>query len=78
MKFAIKFWIIVLFILISLEMLLFSCGVNHNNNDHINIKYRGSGNDEFYIVQIDSCEYIVFSGTYKGCIIHKQNCKNHK
>lgn len=33
--------------------------------------------DEFYVVAIDGCEYVVYHGVQKGGIIHKQNCKNH-
>lgn len=32
----------------------------------------------FYIKEIDSCEYIIFRGEYAPSIIHKANCKNHK
>lgn len=29
------------------------------------------------IVEIDGCEYIIYSAHNQGNIIHKQNCKNH-
>lgn len=44
-------------------------------------KYHGAihgiGNDEFYIIYVDSCEYVIYNGVQKGGIIHKANCKNH-
>lgn len=36
----------------------------------------GSMTAGIFIVTIDSCEYVVYSGTYKGNIVHKENCSN--
>lgn len=33
--------------------------------------------DYFYVITVDSCEYVVYSGSYNGGIVHKANCKNH-
>jgi hypothetical protein len=30
------------------------------------------------VVTFDSCEYVLFTGYYKGGITHKGNCKNHR
>jgi hypothetical protein len=38
----------------------------------------GHSNDEFYVIVIDSCEYVVYSGSRVGGIVHKANCRNHK
>lgn len=29
------------------------------------------------VIEIHGCQYIIFQGTQKGGIIHKQNCPNH-
>lgn len=34
-------------------------------------------NVEFYIIILDSCEYIYMSGYGRGGLAHKGNCKNH-
>lgn len=38
----------------------------------------GIGSDVFYVINIDKCDYVVYSGSQKGSIIHKANCNNHK
>lgn len=38
------------------------------------IKYR-SNESKIRVIAVDSCEYILMEGIYKGAIIHKQNCK---
>jgi hypothetical protein len=38
----------------------------------------GSIDDLIFVVEIDRCEYIVFDGSQKGGIVHKQNCKNEE
>ena len=30
---------------------------------------------ETKVIEVDSCEYVTWSGLYKGGIVHKQNCK---
>lgn len=30
------------------------------------------------VITIDGCEYIVYNGSQKGGVIHKENCKNHR
>lgn len=34
------------------------------------------GSSEYIVVEIDSCEYVVFNGGYGGGMTHKGNCKN--
>lgn len=49
--------------------------------NHRRLKYsviQGVDNDEFYVIKIDKCDYIVFQGSQKGGIVHKANCPNHK
>lgn len=36
---------------------------------------RSYGSDDFYVQEIEGCEYIVYNGSQKGGIIHKHNCK---
>ena len=38
---------------------------------------KGVYSDDFYVITVDSCEYVVFSGRKQGGIVHKQNCRNH-
>lgn len=43
------------------------------------IQYISSGrNDVFFVIEIDSCEYVVYDGNNSGAMVHKANCKNHK
>ncbi len=30
-----------------------------------------------YIIEVDECEYVVYSGYKQGGICHKGNCNNH-
>ncbi len=32
----------------------------------------------FWVINIDSCEYIYHRGNGSETLVHKQNCKNHK
>jgi len=36
-----------------------------------------SGYDNISIIEVDSCEYILYDGYKGGGITHKGNCKNH-
>lgn len=36
-----------------------------------------SGYDEISIIEVDSCEYILYDGYNAGGLTHKGNCKNH-
>jgi len=59
-------------------LLLISCKpIEHEGSIKFNNVY-GMDNDYFYVVTVDSCEYVVFHGAQKGGIIHKANCKNHE
>lgn len=47
--------------------------------EKIEFKVRdGFSDDSFYVITIDSCDYVVYHGTQRGTVIHKANCKNHK
>lgn len=41
------------------------------------IKIRNNASQAIEVLTVDSCEYVVVSGTYATAIVHKQNCKNH-
>jgi hypothetical protein len=38
----------------------------------------GRADDQYHIIEIEGCEYVVWREYQKGGITHKGNCKNHK
>jgi len=63
-------------ILILTALVLLSCN-NNESNGVAQYDYNVPSGQNFNIVVIDGCEYVVFTGYYKGGITHKGNCKNH-
>lgn len=59
-----------------LSLFMLSCDDMKKEERELNVVY-GLGNDRFYVVTVDSCEYVVFHGNGRGNIVHKENCKNH-
>lgn len=62
-------------------LLLMSCKTPRQQVNDDKIKFNvteGFNGSVFYVIVIDKCEYVVFSNTGKGGIIHKANCKNHQ
>ena len=63
---------------ILLLLVIASCKNTETNQEvtkKINVK-RTKVNRQVYVLEVDKCEYIVYSGLEKGGIIHKENCKN--
>jgi len=44
-----------------------------NSNDNVSVAGKSYGSYE--IIELDSCQYVVFREAYKGGICHKGNCK---
>lgn len=65
------------YILIIMLLAVMSCSDGEKyDGTYIDLnKYKNTGVG-IYVVTIDSCEYVVYNGTYKGGIVHKENCGN--
>ena len=55
-----------------------SCTIIRNVQETDLSARKGLGRDRFYLVELNGCEYAVFSGHKKGNMEHAGNCKNHK
>lgn len=69
--------IIILFLLGA----VYSCKREVRKTDTNEVKVEGSvipSHYDFYIKEIDSCEYIILQGSYAPTMLHKANCKNHE
>lgn len=62
-------------ILLMIVITLSSCIESENTSKNKHAASDSLG--EYYTIEIDSCEYVVFRGYQKGGITHKGNCKNH-
>ena len=59
-------------LLVATSFLLIGCIDNKEiSSERINI----DATNKIKIIEIDSCEYLLFEGFKKGGITHKQNCK---
>lgn len=56
-------------VILTLALLLCSCNRKIKGDDVFNT---------FSVIELDGCEYVVYSGYKKGGITHKGNCKNHE
>lgn len=45
--------------------------------DTLKEKIITNGDDKISIIEVDSCEYILYDGWKAGGLTHKGNCKNH-
>jgi hypothetical protein len=62
-------------------LLLSSCTTprqQYNDDIRKHKAVQGVSGDTFYVITVDSCEYVVYHGSQKGSIVHKANCINHK
>lgn len=60
-----------LFFAITIFPMLYSCNMN-SDIAHSTKQYNYG---QIEIIEVDSCEYILFRDAYKGGICHKENCK---
>lgn len=60
---------------IAMSCLLTSCADTPNNNSDKSFKKKFNAGDELFVMEIDSCEYVVYDGYRAGNVIHKENCK---
>lgn len=67
-------------IFIVLILIISSCSAQSRDDIEKGDAYKiiyGDRNDLIFIVEHDRCQYIIYDGSQKGGIIHKQNCPNH-
>ena len=50
------------------------CGCESKNSEPLN-KVQKVEYGRIKVLEIDSCEYVVWNYSYAGGIVHKQNCK---
>lgn len=67
-----------IFSIIFILFIISACGTDNISNVNNSPIIGGYQNDKFYVIEIEGCEYVVYHGIKKGCIIHKENCRNHK
>lgn len=64
---------------IAFALCLVGCGVNVDSS-FVQLKeskercFKRSMSVEIYSIIIEGHKYIIFDGTYKGCIIHSESC----
>lgn len=82
MRFSIKYILVIsssvigaLFLWGGMAFAVISCTNDQQNNEPVEQYFQGPDNNCFQISEIDSCEYIFYTGYYETAITHHGNCK---